>query len=201
MEFSMDHMFFMDRDFEGDIECCRAVNEEEVPVPNSSAKLENPFLAKVSTGFDLSLKEGKEDNPGSIPKYGYEVCRENVEVMIEIDNKMAEAVAADVVEKKMEKDKRKSVSAKKPPKPPRPPRGLSLDAADKKLIKELAELAKLKRAKIERIKALKKTKAAKASSSSSSGSLFAMLCTVIFCVVIICQGNLPSLRSWNPNKF
>ncbi|XP_071937745.1 uncharacterized protein [Coffea arabica] len=179
----MDHMFFMYGDFEDDIECCRVVNEEAIPVPNSSARLENPFPAKLSTGFDLSVKGGKVDNLGSVPKYGDVVCREE-EVKIEIDNKVVGVVAEDPVEKC------KSVSAKKPPKPPRPPRGLSLDAADQKLIRELAELAAIKRAKIERIKALRKMKAAKASpsSSSSSGSLFAMLCTVIFCVVIICQG-------------
>ncbi|KAL3508192.1 hypothetical protein ACH5RR_033574 [Cinchona calisaya] len=182
----MDRTFFMDRDDQDDIECRSVVNEEAITVPNSSAKLENPFPAKVSSWFDLSVKGGKGDNLGSITKYGDEVCQENVEVTIAIDDKVAGVVAAHLVEKKMEKEKRKSVSAKKPPKPPRPPRGLSLDAADQKLIKELAELASIKRAKIERIKALKKMKTAKA--SSSGGSLFAMLCTVIFCVVIISQG-------------
>ncbi|CAN1281687.1 hypothetical protein LINPERPRIM_LOCUS17814 [Linum perenne] len=76
----------------------------------------------------------------------------------------------------------------KSPKPPRPPRGPSLDAADIKLIKEISELAMLKRARIERIKALKKAKAAKASSASSTGNLFAMVFTVLFFLVIICQG-------------
>ncbi|KAL3505607.1 hypothetical protein ACH5RR_030989 [Cinchona calisaya] len=187
----MDHVFFTDRDYEEDIESHGTMNEEASPVPVSSAKLENTFPVKVSTGFDLSVVAEKGENLGSNPKCGDELFGESVEVLIEIDNKVGAVVAADLAEKKMDKEKRKSASAKKPPKPPRPPRGLSLDAADQKLIKELAELAMIKRAKVERIKALKKMKAAKASSStslSSSGSLFAMLCTVIFCVVIICQG-------------
>lgn len=93
--------------------------------------------------------------------------------------------------KKIEKEKRKSTSAKKPPKPPRPPRGYSLDAADRKLIKELHELAMMKRARVERMKALKKMKAAKASSSvplGSNGSFFAMFFTVLFFLVLIFQG-------------
>ncbi|BAT77032.1 hypothetical protein LR48_Vigan01g296600 [Vigna angularis] len=88
-----------------------------------------------------------------------------------------------------EKEKRKKCSNKKAPKPPRPPRAPSLDAADHKLIREITELAMLKRARIERMKALKKMKAAKASSSSSSSSsMFAMVFTVIFCIVILLQG-------------
>ncbi|KAK6146245.1 hypothetical protein DH2020_020114 [Rehmannia glutinosa] len=98
------------------------------------------------------------------------------------------------VSKSAKKEKRLSMSAKKPPKPPRPPRGLSLDAADQKLIKEISELAMIKRARIERMKALKKMKAAKASSAStsSSGNLIAMLFTILFCIVILFQGCHPS---------
>lgn len=74
-----------------------------------------------------------------------------------------------------EKEKRKKSSNKKAPKPPRPPRAPSLDAADHKLIREITELAMLKRARIERMKALKK--------------MIAMVFTVIFCIVILLQGN------------
>ncbi|KAL0288198.1 UNVERIFIED_CONTAM: hypothetical protein Sradi_7103200, partial [Sesamum radiatum] len=93
------------------------------------------------------------------------------------------------IREETKKEKRFSMSAKKPPKPPRPPRGLSLDAADQKLIKEISELARIKRARIERMKVLKRMKAAKVSSASasSSGSLIAML-TILFCIVIIFQG-------------
>nr|GMD77489.1 PAB-dependent poly(A)-specific ribonuclease [Ipomoea batatas] len=104
--------------------------------------------------------------------------------------KIERAKSEDLGEKKLEKEKRKSTSAKKPPKPPRPPRGYSLDAADQKLIKELHELAMMKRARIERMKALKKMKAAKASSVplASNGSFFAMFFTVLFFLVLIFQG-------------
>lgn len=84
------------------------------------------------------------------------------------------------------KGRRMSMSAKKPP---RPPRGLSLDVADQKLIKEISELLMIKRA---RMKALKKTKAAKgmSASTSSSGNLIAMFFTILFCMLIIFQGNV-----------
>lgn len=94
-----------------------------------------------------------------------------------------------VVNKAPAKEKRKKASGKKASKPPRPPQGPSLDAADHKLIREMSELAMLKRARIERMKALKKMKTAKASSpSSNSSSIVAMIFTVIFFIVIICQG-------------
>jgi len=87
------------------------------------------------------------------------------------------------------KEKRKKSGNKKAAKPPRAPRGPSLDAADLKLIREITQLALLKRARVERMKALKKMKAAKVSSSPSS-SMFAMVCTVVFCIVILFQGNI-----------
>nr|XP_043607630.1 uncharacterized protein LOC122579512 [Erigeron canadensis] len=111
-----------------------------------------------------------------------------------IDSKVGVEKEVDFSVKKIGKEKRKKASsAKKPPKPPRPPRGFSLDAADQKLIKELAELAMMKRARIERMKALQAKKALKASSSSSSssmsgGSLFAMLFTIIFFLMMLLQG-------------
>uniref|UniRef100_A0A2P2K7V9 Uncharacterized protein LOC105115534 isoform X2 n=1 Tax=Rhizophora mucronata TaxID=61149 RepID=A0A2P2K7V9_RHIMU len=92
---------------------------------------------------------------------------------------------ADHTEKRVVKEKGKKTSNKKPPRPPRAP---SLDSADQKLLKEVSELAILKRARIERMKALKKMKAAKASSSSSS--LFAMVFTILFCLVIFLQGDI-----------
>ncbi|KAK8622511.1 hypothetical protein V6N13_117421 [Hibiscus sabdariffa] len=95
----------------------------------------------------------------------------------------------DARENKSGKEKRKSFGNKKHPKPPRPPRAPSLDAADQKLIREIAEFARLKRARIERMKALKKLKATKPPSSSSSCNMFATVFTVIFCLVILFQGN------------
>ncbi|KAL6526468.1 hypothetical protein OROGR_015558 [Orobanche gracilis] len=86
-------------------------------------------------------------------------------------------------ENNAKKEKRFSLSAKKPPKPPRPPRGMSLDAADRKLVNEISELALIKRARIERMKALRKIKTAKASLGS-----IAMVFTILFFVLIIFQG-------------
>ncbi|KAK7388025.1 hypothetical protein VNO78_22826 [Psophocarpus tetragonolobus] len=104
--------------------------------------------------------------------------------MVKVTNKLYSVECAE--NNTPEKEKRKKCSNKKASKPPRPPRAPSLDAADQKLIREITELAMLKRARIERMKALKKMKAAKASSSSSS-SMFAMLFTVVFCIVILLQ--------------
>ncbi|KAI3909185.1 hypothetical protein MKW98_012922 [Papaver atlanticum] len=84
------------------------------------------------------------------------------------------------------KKKEKKSKSKVAPKPPRPPRGPSLDAADQKLIREISELAMLKRARIERMRAHKKMKASKAASSNSN--MYAMIITVMFCLVIIVQG-------------
>lgn len=166
----------MERDFTAvDIESFRTSNEETSSDPISCSSV------------DGSVKGGKGENLGGNAENGNKGSSENLQVLIELDKTV---VHTDPLEKKSKKDKRKTMSAKKHPKPPRPPRGLSLDAADQKLIKELAELAMIKRARIERMKALKKMKAGKGSSSpsSSGGSFFAMLLTVLFCVVIVCQG-------------
>ncbi|XP_047314568.1 uncharacterized protein LOC124918465 isoform X1 [Impatiens glandulifera] len=101
--------------------------------------------------------------------------------------------------KKKNKEKRKSMSSANYNKPPRrPPRypktALSLDAADQRLIKEISRIAMIKHARDERMKALKKMKAAKASSSSSTGNLFAMITTLLFCLVLIFQGMSSSKR-------
>ena len=110
---------------------------------------------------------------------------ENVKVFIDED--LVAKEAANSVDNKAMKEKRKKPSNKKPSKPPRPPKGPSLDAADQKMVREIAELAMLKRARIERRKAVRKMKAAKASSNSN---LFAMVFTVFFCLVILFQGNI-----------
>lgn len=109
------------------------------------------------------------------------------DVKLLIDTKVEREDTVDVVEKKkIGKEKFKKSSSKKPPKPPLPPRGVSLDAADQKLIKEIAQIAMIKRLRIERMKALRKMKAVKGS-SSSNGNLFAMLFTMLFCLIILFQ--------------
>ncbi|KAF5464788.1 hypothetical protein F2P56_014841 [Juglans regia] len=186
----MDHMTPRERDFEGDIESGLTVSEEEsIKVPALGAtKQERTLLEKICGGFiDGPIeREDKESSCGNFSNSnGF--SPENVRM---VSNEISERVeAVDYVKITPVKDKRKKSSNKKPPKPPRPPRGPSLDAADQKLIKEISELAMLKRARIERMKALKKMKAAKSSSPNRS-SIFAMVLTILFCLVIIFQGNL-----------
>ncbi|KVH96423.1 uncharacterized protein LOC112528046 [Cynara cardunculus var. scolymus] len=146
--------------------------------------------------IDLESGTGDPSSDENLPKTDFSRLSDQLmSVDDDLENNVKVVIDSKVeVGKKMGKDKRKKgSSAKKPPKPPRPPRGcFSLDAADQKLIKELAELAIIKRARIERMKALKHKKALRASSSSSSssmnGSLFAMLFTIIFFLMILLQG-------------
>ncbi|GAA0138233.1 hypothetical protein LIER_00016 [Lithospermum erythrorhizon] len=85
------------------------------------------------------------------------------------------------------KDKKSAKNSIKTSKPPRPPRGPTLDAAaDLKLVKEISKLAMLKRQRIERMKAMKKMKNEK--SFNNSISFMAMVVTVLFFIVIVCQG-------------
>lgn len=157
--------------------------------PLLDVKPRNTILSNVCAGkFDDSYKG---ENGVSLSCNATNSCEISP---LKIDRAKSENLG----EKKIEKEKRKSTSAKKPPKPPRPPRGYSLDAADQKLIKELHELAMMKRARIERMKALKKMKAAKASSVplASNGSFFAMFFTVLFFLVLIFQGEAPQLVNW-----
>lgn len=133
------------------------------------------LLAKVKGGF----VQGSDDTTSNS---GNGVYVENLQEVTSMNVKGQES--KNVKENKLVKEKRKSLGHKKPPRPPRAP---SLDAADQKLIREIAELARLKRARIERLKALKKMKAAKSTSSNGS-NMFAMVFTIVFCLVIMFQG-------------
>ncbi|KAM7488031.1 hypothetical protein LguiB_025515 [Lonicera macranthoides] len=180
----MDYIPPREQDYAVDLERGGAAGEEvSSPGPASSAILPNTFFSKFRSGFVSNDGLVKGENGlilGANVLNNGEVSPENLKLLI--DEKVE---GDDLVEKKKGKKKNKKASAKKPP---RPPTGLSLDAADQKLIREIAEIAMLKRARIERMKAIKKMKAAKASSSSSSGNLFAMLFTILFCLVILFQG-------------
>ncbi|XP_050219990.1 uncharacterized protein LOC126670331 [Mercurialis annua] len=180
----MDHMAPRERDFEVDLEngvevFVEDTNKDSIFGVKTQAR---EFLAKICGIFvDETIKDGElvenlcHDAPNS-----NEFCVEQVK--LEGENKTSEDTVA---ENKVVKEKRKKTSNKKSSKPPRPPRGPSLDAADQKLIKEITELAMLKRARVERMKALKKMKAAKGSSPNSN--VFAMVFTVLFCLVIAFQ--------------
>lgn len=186
----MDQLSAEEREFGVDLEAGENTSDEAQQTDNVSAAnldknlFDNLFRGFVSAGV---LVKGENEVSSNLSNGGV-ASPERVKLLM--DGKVHGEEVADLKENNIGRDKRKTLSAKKPPKPPRPPRGLSLDAADQKLIKEFAQLAMMKRARTERMKALKKMKAAKASSSSSSssGNLFAMLFTVIFCLVILFQG-------------
>ncbi|OVA13585.1 hypothetical protein BVC80_379g120 [Macleaya cordata] len=179
----MDHMVPREREVVIDLESGGTTSEEEViREPVSGVRKAKNLLDRVWSGFvnsDGSLI-GEDGTGYSISNS----AAESAELLIEKKSEGEDTVSPLV--KKTEKEKRKKKNSKIPPKPPRPPRGPSLDAADQKLIREISELAMLKRARIERMKAHKKMKAAKAASSNSS--LYAMVFTILFCLVIIFQG-------------
>lgn len=194
----MDHKSPREKDSEVDLESGVVVSEEDSSdSPVSSAKKQaKTLISKVCGGLlDGSVKVEERVSLCGNGSNSNGVSPENLKVAT---NKMLQGnEGTDHVEKTRVKDKRKKMTNKKPPKPPRPPRGPSLDAADQKLIKELSEIAMWKRARIDRMKALKKMKAAKASSSNSS--IFAMVFTILFCLVLIFQG-ISSRRS-SPVSF
>ncbi|KAJ7955262.1 Transmembrane protein [Quillaja saponaria] len=184
----MDHLTPRNRDSEVDLESGLVVNEgncSQVSGPGSRTQSKS-FLAKVCGGFDAgSVKREDSITLCSNESKLCGVSTVNAEV---VTNKLLEGERpVGRKENTPVKEKRKKTSNKKPSKPPRPPRGPSLDAADQKLIREISELATMKRARVERMKALKKMKAAKTSSSSSS-NIFALVFTILFCLVIIFQG-------------
>ncbi|XP_051141684.1 uncharacterized protein LOC127258757 isoform X2 [Andrographis paniculata] len=103
-----------------------------------------------------------------------------------------------LIEKGQEKERRKAGKVKKAAaaKPPRPPNGPTLYAADLWLIDELSRMAMIKkRERSERAKALKTMQSGRGSSTSSTSlssaqgaTIFAMVITVVFLLVIIFQG-------------
>ncbi|KAJ0547790.1 hypothetical protein HanRHA438_Chr08g0360941 [Helianthus annuus] len=98
------------------------------------------------------------------------------------------------------KEKQKVKNSKRASKPPRPRKGPSLSTSDLRLVKEISEMVMKKRARIERLKSLKKARSARlqtapppSSSASSYMSIFAMMITVLFLIVIILQGKIKEL--------
>ncbi|XP_024030736.1 uncharacterized protein LOC21388071 [Morus notabilis] len=183
----MDHNSLRDTGFGVDLESGVLTSEEELSsilVSGSKRTLVSKLCGGLVDGL-IKAEDGVSGCCGNVSSPNG-VSPESVKVVGA--NKMldGEEAAAGHLEKTPVKEKRKKTSNKKALKPPRPPRGPSLDAADQKLVREISELAMLKRARIERMKAVKKMKAAKASSSSSN--IFAMVFTVIFCLVIFFHG-------------
>ncbi|CAJ1940805.1 unnamed protein product [Sphenostylis stenocarpa] len=178
----MDHKSAKDEDVEIDLESGLAVIEDESKNVSTPGKTKQGKILFTK----ISCIKGEDRYSGCCNESKLTVVSMD---MVKVTNNL---YSVEYVENNTpEKEKRKKSSNKKAPKPPRPPRAPSLDAADHKLIREITELAMLKRARVERMKALKKMKAAKASSSSSSSSsssMFAMVFTVIFCIVMFLQG-------------
>ncbi|KAK1387466.1 Galactokinase family protein [Heracleum sosnowskyi] len=166
--------------------------EAGVILSEELARVETVSGAMLARSFFTKLCKGLDDADRTI-KVEAGLCLSNInrasaeKVILPLDIKVQVEGAANPAENQTGKEKRKVAKTKKCCKPPRPPRGLTLNASDHKLVKEIAELAILKRARIER---MKKLKASKESSSglSSSGSMFSMLFTIIFCLVILFQG-------------
>ncbi|PSS28874.1 Pectate lyase 19 precursor [Actinidia chinensis var. chinensis] len=183
----MDNIDSRSSDLDVDLESGGTTSEEDgIRDPSSYEKHVNKLLGRSWNGLVGPIRGG--DGSGSNEKVlnPGDVLVENVEI---VSNKLGPEML-NLVDKKMVKDKRKKTSSTVPSKPPRPPRGPSLDAADIKLVREFSELAALKRKRVERMKSLRKRKVEKASSCNSS--LFAMVVTILFCLVIIFQGLLGS---------
>ncbi|XP_057474739.1 uncharacterized protein LOC130762873 isoform X2 [Actinidia eriantha] len=191
----MGHIPLRDRDLFIDLECGVITSEEgtgQSPVlGNRQAKYLSASVANGSVGVECHANS--YSNLGETS----EVVHGNIEVLIGNDSggeDNGEHVV--LVEKKHAREKYKKANYKKAPKPPRPPKGPSLDDADLNLVKEISALAMEKRARSERLKTLRKRKEAKLSSASaasslslsSPGSLFAMLITVLFFLLILFQG-------------
>ena len=174
-----------DAEFDLEIGWSKSVDSSNKESSPCAEKQEKSLFAKVSGGL-----VGTEGEKQSL------CCNESklISVSKDVSDKLFSGTDMVDIEKTPVKEKRKKGSNKKAAKPPRPPQAPSLDAADHKLIRELTELAMLKRARIERLKALKKMRAAKSSSPSSSSSILAMVFTLVFCIVIIFQGNVLWLK-------
>lgn len=184
----MDHKSARDGDVEVDLESGLAVNEDDSKKVSTlgTVKQGKTLFAKIYCGLVGDSIKGEDRQS----VYCNESNLNGLSMdAVKVTNKLAGQDSGDCADKTLVKEKCKKSSHKKAPKPPRPPRAPSLDAADQKLIREISEIAMLKRARIERMKALKKMKAAKSSSSSSS-NMFAMVFTIVFCIVIILQGNI-----------
>ncbi|GMJ08366.1 hypothetical protein HRI_004505800 [Hibiscus trionum] len=177
----MDCMAPMENNVQVDLEKGVTTSEEEThPFPGIKnmaqsliSKFRGSFLENSDDGASLTVDASSS---GSV----------NVEAMTTSRNKEAQESKDKNNKNKSKKGVGKEKRNKKAAKPPRPPKGPTLDAADHKLIRELTELARLKRARIEKTRALKKMKASKGISSNTT--LFVMLFTIIFCIIIIYLG-------------
>ncbi|KAK8269315.1 hypothetical protein V6Z11_D11G120500 [Gossypium hirsutum] len=159
----MYHSYLKETSIEVDLESGGTVNEDERTKGHGSSNLQtNRTFSRVSSDLLRFGSVGKG-------KYGVNSCSSSSRFG-SVENENMEFW----VDKSSEGEDNHDLMA-------------LLDAADQQLVREIAELSMIKRARIKRINAMKKMKAANAAPSSSS-SLFAMVITVIFCLVILFQG-------------
>ncbi|XP_006841634.2 uncharacterized protein LOC18431446 [Amborella trichopoda] len=177
-----------ERDSATDLEVGEYTCEEGSKDANSGGRhMRKGGLSRIWSGF---LRSDGSISGEETPSFTNNV---NDEADISLDRndfpgekKAVDREKIDSSETKPVREKPKKAGGKKPPKPPRPPKAVVLNPSDQKLVREISELAMLKRARIERIKTLKKMRAAKA--ASSSGNMYAMVITILFCIVMILQG-------------
>ncbi|KAE8731024.1 putative Plant invertase/pectin methylesterase inhibitor superfamily protein [Hibiscus syriacus] len=175
-----------DKNVQLDLEKGLTTNDEQHQINNPFPGLKNKAQSLLSM-----FRGSFSDNPDDVASLPIDPSNSGSVVNAEAVTTKEEQESKDGKEQNKNNNKgaRKEKRNKKAPKPPRPPKGPTLDAADHKLIRELTELARSKRAKIERMRALKKMKGAKGTSYNTT--IFLMLFTIIFCVIIIYQG-MPS---------
>lgn len=138
----------------------------------------------VFDGLGRGERESETNSYSSSSGFGRGESK-HVELLIEKSSGEYSELAT-LVENNIAEEKLKKTNVRKPTKPPRPPKGPTLDLADQKLVREITELAMRKRARTKRMQAFKKMKASK--SSSTRNSVYALIITVLFCLVLIFQG-------------
>ena len=162
---------------------------------DSGDKNQKKMLSRLSGGHfgNLRSTEGSDRLLGA-SKNILSSGDKNLDILVNGNGEKAEDTFMEK-EKVNEKRKKTSFNNKKHPKPPRPPGAPSLDEADMKFVKEISERARLRHKSRESVKALKKMKAIKAPSFNIN--LIAMIITIIFCLVIIFQGNVLVVTSFS----
>lgn len=172
---AMDMNSSAERDIALDLESCmNSVKKEEEGVKDIG----------ILGGFDMDSflkldRDGQsEHRRSSSSEHSYTDEEALVDKRVEPEENVC------LFEKKLGLEKPKKKGRKKPPKPPRPPNSPPLDATDQKLMKEIEEIARLKRERIQRMKIKMKN----AKSTHSNSSLWALIITILFILVIIWKG-------------
>ncbi|MFS7964351.1 hypothetical protein Hanom_Chr08g00749241 [Helianthus anomalus] len=164
---------------------------------NQSECREDPRNEQVTD--DKSVKNMLRSLGLTLSFNGLDDAENSSDIESLVNNKL-EGEKRENIGKTHSKEKQKVKNSKRASKPPRPRKGPSLSTSDLRLVKEISEMVMKKRARIERLKSLKKARSARlqtapqpASSASSYMSIFAMMITLLFLIVIILQGKIKEL--------